>query len=141
MIVERFRPEHLQSLILQPAQEWARANLGDPKYAEGLAETDAFTGLIDGRVVAIAGVRELWEGRGEAWALIARDIGPLGMRQTHYAVRRYLEVSRLRRIEAACDAAFLEAHRWLQLLGFIYEGPLALYTPDGRDCLRFARVR
>lgn len=141
MIVERLRPEHLQALILQPAQEFARASLGKPGYAEALAASEAFAGIIDGRVVACAGVRELWQGRGEAWALIAKDIGAKGMHETHYAVKRYLDESAMRRIEAACDAAFLQAHRWLYLLGFKYEGPLESYTPDGRDCLRFARVR
>lgn len=141
MIVERFRPEHLQALLVQPAQEFARPYFSDPAYGEQLALGDAFAGIVDGCVVACAGVREIWQGRGEAWALIARDIGPWNMRATHYAVRRYLESATLRRIEAACDASFLQAHRWLELLGFIYEGPLAKYTPDGRDCVRFARVR
>lgn len=141
MIVERLRPEHLEALILQPAQQFARANLEQKGYAEALAQGEAFALLSEGRVVACAGVVPMWEGRGDAWALIAADIGPKGMHEAHYVVRKYLEKSALRRIEAACDAAFLQAHRWLYLLGFAYEGPLAKYTPDGRDCLRFARVR
>ncbi len=141
MIVERFKPEHLQALILQPAQEFARSSLADRSFGEALAAGDSYTAIMDGRVVACAGVQSMWEGRGDAWALIARDIGPDGMHEMHYAVKRYLRASMLRRIEAACDATFLQAHRWLMLLGFRYEGPLAKYTPDGRDCLRFARVR
>lgn len=141
MLVERFRPEHMEELVLQPAQELALAPLGKRRNAELLAQGDAFAGLIAGRVVVCAGVVQMWEGRGDAWSLISTDIGPQGMHETHYAVRRYLAASSLRRIEAACDAAFLQAHRWMYLLGFAYEGPLAKYTPDGRDCLRFARVR
>lgn len=138
MIVERFRPEHLEQLILQPAQEFAGLNRG---HAESLSKTESFAGLIDGRVVACAGVTPLWDGRGEAWALIARDIGAKGMHELHFQAKRYLSGSALRRIEASCDATFMQAHRWLFLLGFKFEGPLRKYTPDGRDCLRFARVK
>lgn len=141
MLIERFRPEHLQSLILQPAQEWARPSFDDPSYAEQLAKFDSYSGFIDGRIVMCGGITRMWEGRGEAWALIARDVGPSGMHSIHYAVKRYLGAATLRRIEAACDASFLQAHRWLVLLGFKYEGKMEKYTPDGRDCLRFAMVR
>ena len=141
MIVERFKPSHLEELMLQPAQEYARGDMEKKGYGEVLAKGDSFTGIIDGRIVVCAGVVPMWAGRGETWALIAGDIGKLGMRELHYAARRYLEMSQLRRIEAHCDASFKQAHRWLKLLGFQYEGPLAKYTPDGRDCLRFARIR
>lgn len=140
MIVEPFRPDHLESFIAQPAQEYARANLGSAAYRQALVGPYSFAGLIDGRVVACAGVVPLWEGRADAWALVAQDIGPLGMHRLHFAVARHLKRFSFRRIEAACDASFLQAHRWLELLGFAYEGPLKAYTPDGRDCLRFARI-
>lgn len=141
MIFEPFKPEHLQALIVQPAQEYARADYQRREYAEALVNGDSYAAVMDGRVVACVGVLPIWQGRGDAWAIIARDIGPKGMHALHYEVRKRLQNVNLRRIEAACDAAFLQAHRWLYLLGFKYEGPLAKYTPDGRDCLRFAMVR
>lgn len=141
MIVERFKPEHLESLVLQPAQEFARATVAEKGYGESLAKFDSFTASVDGRVVACAGVIPMWNGRGDAWALIARDIGAKGMHELHYAVLRYIRASSLRRVEACCDATFEQAHRWLMLLGFSYEGPLRKYFPDGRDGIRFAMVR
>ena len=141
MIVMPFKPEHLETLVLQPAQEMARVDIAGKGYGEALAKSDSFTALIDGRVAACAGVIPMWEGRGEAWAMIAGDVGPMGMLRIHHAVKRYLDLNGLRRIEAACDAGFAQAHRWLLLLGFHYEGPLAKYTPDGRDCVRYARIR
>ena len=97
MIVERFKAEHLENLVLQPAQEYARANIAAKGYGESLAKFDAFSAIVDGRVVACAGVVPVWDGRGDAWALIAADIGPGGMHDLHFAVKRYLRQSTLRR--------------------------------------------
>lgn len=141
MIVERYHPDHLKDLVLQPAQEYARASVESKDYCNALSHSEAYSAFVNGRVVACIGVVPVWEGRGDAWALIARDIGPMGMHKLHFAVRKLINASPLRRIEACCDAGFEQAHRWLLLLGFGYEGPLRKYTPDGRDCLRFARVR
>jgi hypothetical protein len=139
--MEPYKPEHLQELILQPAQARVRANLSDPEYAQALVGKHSFTLKMDGKVVACFGVLKLWEGRGDAWALISGDIGARGMRRLHFEIRKRLEASHeFRRIETACDAGFEQAKRWLELLGFQYEGPLLKYTPDGRDCLRYARI-
>lgn len=140
-MIETFRPEHLDQLALQPAQSVARIDIANRGYGEALARHESVTVMIDHRVVACAGVVRIWEGRGELWALIAGDIGPAGMQHLHFRARAWLRNTVWRRLEAHCDKEFLEAHRWLQLLGFIYEGPLAKYTPDGRDCVRYARVR
>lgn len=141
MIVETFKPEHLETLILQPAQVHAYANISDKGYGKVLSKYEAYTAFVDGRVVACAGTLPIWDGRAEVWSLVASDIGKLGMRSLHFAVKRWLACAAFRRLEAHCDAGFLQAHRWLMLLGFVYEGPLAKYLPDGRDCIRFARVR
>lgn len=141
MIVTRFNPEHLRALLLQPAQSYAQSSLGDPQKAAQLAAADSWAAIEDGRVVAVAGVSEIWTGRGDAWALIAADIGPRLMTKVHYATKRFLEANTLRRIEAACVADFHQGHRWLEALGFSFEGPLAKYAPDGSDCVRYARVR
>jgi hypothetical protein len=139
--MEAFKPEHLRELVLQPAQERVRANLSNPEYAQALVGEHSFTLKMDGKVVACFGVLKLWEGRGDAWALIDGDIGARGMRRLHFEIRKRLEAAHeFRRIETACDAGFAQAKRWLELLGFQYEGPLLKYTPDGRDCLRFARI-
>jgi hypothetical protein len=131
--MEPYKPEHLQELILQPAQARVRANLSDPEYAQALVGEHSFTLKMNGKVVACFGVLKLWEGRGDAWALISGDIGARGMRRLHFEIRK--------RLEAEHEAGFEQAKRWLSLLGFQYEGPLLKYTPDGRDCLRYARIK
>lgn len=141
MQIIQFQPEHLQELALQPAQKDAYADLAKKEYGESLAKGQAATVLHEGRIVACTGAIPIWKGRAELWSLIAADIGPLGMHKLHFKAKRWLESTDWRRLEAHCDARYLQAHRWLHLLGFKCEGPLEKYTPDGRDCLRFARVR
>lgn len=140
-MIETFKPEHLAQLSLQSFQADARHDVANPAYGKALAQHEAQTVVLDGRVVACCGVVRMWEGRGELWGLIAADIGQEGMRRMHYAAKAWLRNTAWRRLEAHCDAEHVQAHRWLELLGFTCEGPLAKYTPDGRDCLRYARVR
>lgn len=140
MRIEPYSPAHLEALLLQPAQEFARPLLANPDYRQALAVPGmAFTALDGDRVLACAGLMPLWEGRAEAWALMSHDLRShfLGI---HYATKRFLNACGMRRVEAAVDAQFGCAKEWIEALGFKFEGPLASYTPDGRDCLRFARV-
>ncbi|KAF7958209.1 hypothetical protein AWV80_01170 [Cupriavidus sp. UYMU48A] len=77
-----------------------------------------------------------------AWAVIAADIGGSGMLALTRAVRRGMDVCTAQRIEVEVDSYFPQAHRWVQMLGgFEWEGRMRKYTPDGRDCDRYARVR
>lgn len=141
MRIEPYTPAHLQRLLLQPAQVAMRPYLSDPGYARALdIPGKAFAAVEGDQVLACAGIIPMWEGRAEAWALLAADLKPhfLGI---HYATKRFLNACGMRRIEAAVDAQFGCARGWVEALGFIYEGPLAKYTPDGRDCLRYARVK
>lgn len=141
MIVIPYKPSHLESLLLQPAQAPARTYFENPDYARALDRPgNSFTAMDGDRVLAIAGVVPLWEGRAEAWALLGSDLKRdfIGI---HRATLRFLDVCGFRRVEAAVDAQFCQAVDWVKLLGFECEGPLKAYTPDGRDCIRYARVR
>lgn len=141
MIVVPYKPEHLQSLLLQPSQAFMRPFLDKPEYQQSLAiPGKTFTAMDGERVLACAGIVPFWEGRAEAWALMGPDLRR-DFIHIHYAAKRFFNVCGFRRIEAAVDAEFGCAKAWMKALGFIYEGPLLKYTPDGRDCLRYARIQ
>jgi RimJ/RimL family protein N-acetyltransferase len=55
--------------------------------------------------------------------------------------RRMLRNCPRRRIQATTDPEFGPGQRWLLMLGFVQEGRLRAYTPDGRDQLMYARIR
>lgn len=141
MIIEPYKPEHLDALLLQPAQEFMRPYFSDPQYRRALAVPGkAFAASHDGVVLGCAGVMPIWEGRAEAWALLGADLKNHFL-AIHHATKRFLQACDVRRVEATVDAEFCPAREWIVHLGFRYEGPLRAYTPDGRDCLRFVRIR
>lgn len=140
MNVVPFRREHLQRMVLQPRQEGMRELLTDELYAM-MESSDSFTGLDGDRVLACAGTFQIWQGRAAAWAYISNDVGNRMLDVTR-AVRRYLDMVGHRRVEMDVDVEFEAAHRWARLLGFTLEAPhREFFTPDGRDCALYARVR
>jgi hypothetical protein len=141
MRIEPFRPEHLETLILQPQQERARAFLANPDYGKALANGLAYAAIDDdGTVLCCAGLLPMWEGRAEAWALMGGNLKRHFL-AIHHAALRFLSVAEFRRIEAVVDAQFCTGHKWLERLGFKPEGLREAYTPDGRDCIGYAKVR
>jgi ribosomal protein S18 acetylase RimI-like enzyme len=141
MMIAPFHPDHLASMLLQPAQAGVQPLLGDPAYGASLAQAGpCYSAVVDGVVIACAGLIPQWQGRAVAWALISNAAGPhfLGV---HRAVRRALQVHDFRRVETGVVVDFEEGHRWAKMLGFEREGRMRAYTPDGRDCDLYARVR
>ena len=74
--VVKFKPADLDELRLQPAQEYLAAFVGRPGYGQELVDAGpCSTGRYHGKIVICAGVVNLWQGRGSAWALLAGDAG------------------------------------------------------------------
>lgn len=142
MHISPYKAYDLHELMIQPAQAHMRDLLLSNGYPEALEAHDSYTGRIDGRVVACAGMIPLWEGVVRAWAVIGADIGPGGMTSLHRAARRAIAACPARRIEIEVVTSFKEAHRWVRMLGgFEREGTMRKYTPDGQDCDKYARVK
>ena len=141
MTLRPYAAADLEALLLQPAQAHLQGQLAGHGYAQALEACEAYTCLVQGRVIACLGLYRLHPGRALAWALIARDAGR-HFSALHRAARRYLRECRITRIEAHVDSDFAAGHRWLRLLGFERETPQGMrgFTPDGRTCDLYARV-
>jgi hypothetical protein len=112
-----------------------------PEYGRSLEAVGySYTAMVDGRPIACAGLAEQWEGRALAWALIGQDAGPHFVRMVR-GMRRALDMSRWRRIEAQVDAEFVEGIRLAVMLGFEVESKMRLFTTEGRDAFMFVRIR
>lgn len=141
MKVIPFEAGHLQLLALQEAQSMFEPLRAKPSYGISL-ETGgpAFSAVVDDEIIAALGIIPQWENRAVAWGLI-------GSKARHHfvpitkAILRFLELTEYRRIETPVDVEFEQGHRWARLLGFEREGRMRAYTPDGRDCDLYARVK
>jgi hypothetical protein len=141
ILIEPYRPEHMESLRIQPAQARFVPLMADRGYCEALAHAGpAFAAVQDGATIAIGGCVEQSPGRAIAWALLAKTDG-VAFIKVHRAVTRWLEIAPWRRIEAAVESDFAAGHRWIKMLGFTHEGRMRGYTPEGGDCDLYARVR
>lgn len=97
--------------------------------------------LKNGNPIAILGVFEIWEGRGEGWAFFTKN-------NTEYfpriirAAKRFMKGAPYRRIEATVRCNFEEGHRMMRLLGFNCERYEMLgYGPTGEPYSAYALVK
>jgi RimJ/RimL family protein N-acetyltransferase len=140
MIVVPFRPHHIEVFDVREAQQEMRPYFS-AAYAEAIAQTDAFTAFIDGRIVGCAGFIVPWPDRATCWALIAAGVTRRQMVEITHSVERAISLRTERRLEATCDSNFEGAHNWLKRLGFTREGTLRAYTPAGQDNDMYSRIK
>lgn len=137
--VEPYRGDHLGRLV--EAHGISLLAPLEPYYNAALETAGpAYTGFVDGLPVAAAGIANLWPGRAEAWAVMTPATRH-HMTAITRAVRAFLDLAEVRRIDCAVKADFEAGHRWARLLGFEQEGVMRAYGPDGCDYARYARVR
>lgn len=142
MIIVPFEPQHLSGLKLQAAQILLQPTLASQAYGEALRDGgQAFSGVVDGKIVGSGGIVNIWEGRAVAWALFTPD-ALANFMPAYRAIQSFLEISDMRRIEAFVDCGFEKAHNLARKLGFTMECErMRGFTPDGRDCALYSRVR
>jgi hypothetical protein len=141
MNIVPFKAEHLDELVVQPAQRHLDDWVANANY-KALEGPHAFSAINDaGECVFCGGVTEVWPDRAQAWAIIAEGAGALMPRITK-ATRRLMDLVPWRRIEITVDCEFPQGHRWARLLGFTLECErMVAYTPDGRDSALYARIK
>lgn len=137
--VASFWPEDLDSFT--PANVAAVGSVQDLRDA--IVPEHARSGFLDGRVVAAAGVVPMWQGVGLGWLLVASDAAvpavPL-VRALRYGLQDIVAQSGFWRVQADVRADFPLGQRLLHMLGFVPEGALRAYGPDGADFVRLAYV-
>lgn len=133
-----FMAEHLDGFELQPMQSISQSYCTE-EMGKALQQCDSWSAVVDGRVIACAGIVEQWEGRAIAWAFLSTHAKG-HMHGIHKAVSRFLELCNCERIEAHADCEFKEAGRWLNMLGFKCEGKMPKFR-FGRDYYLYGKVR
>ncbi len=141
MLVVPFKAEHLHTLNLQTSQILFAPFLNDAEYGKSLETAgEAFTGIVENETIICSGVVHQWQNRAIAWALISQNAGKHFVK-VHKAVKRFLDMSEVNRIEAYVDDGFEEGYRWIEMLGFKHEGLMRQFSPHGLDMHLYAKVK
>ncbi|MEH6358831.1 MAG: hypothetical protein V7745_07565 [Pseudomonadales bacterium] len=137
-----FKAEHFKEMDLQEGQRYLSSWVSDA-HAKSLEDQNwSYSALDDGVPVCSAGVVEMWQGRGIAWAYVSGIVTPRKFITVHRMIDRFLNGCYLHRIEMTVDCEFDEGHRWAKMLGFDLEAErMVAYRPDGGDCALYARTR
>jgi RimJ/RimL family protein N-acetyltransferase len=104
----------------------------------------AFTVCHGNTALGIAAVNDIFPGVAELWFVMDDSLRnyPKLLHSSGKEVIRWLDnACSYHRIQATCLADDKRDVRWLLRLGFVCEGVMRKYGPDGRDYFRFARVR
>lgn len=142
MKIVALEAQHILEVQLQQAQAYAIPTV-TPEHAQALvrAKGIGWTALdSDGQAIACAGIIEMHPQRGMAWALIS-DAALKQFKTIHRVISAVVRSAPWRRIEMTVDSQHTAGIAWAKRLGFKQEGLMAAYTPDGRDCFLFAKVK
>ena len=143
IVLVPFKARHLHRLDLQQSQRYLSSYMTDEEL-KGLENTkycQAWTYLVDGEPVGCCGVLRQWEGRAVAWMYLDKGAGRHLIRGVRF-IKRYLETTPYRRIEATVDEGFEEGHRLVKMLGFKLEAEcMTGFLPNGGNAALYARVK
>jgi RimJ/RimL family protein N-acetyltransferase len=103
----------------------------------------AFTGLINDKVIAAAGMKRVWGNVAEGWFIAKNDVWnyPITIAKAVKQNIDYLATSnKIKRLQTAVRADFGIGIRFAKWLGFTNEGLMKSYGFDGSDHYRMARI-
>ena len=98
----------------------------------------------DGQLLGCGGVGMYWSGVGEAWLLLSARVSnyPVSLhRICSRALSRIIDDEKLHRVQAVVPQGHERARRWIERLGFCYEGLMPGYGPDQSWFERYGRVK
>lgn len=141
--VTPFETWHLELLLaqgVQPSQARASHVLARHAKVAKPVGTSLTAWDDDGRVLITGGVMAVDNTCGTLWAVLSAHAG-CRMLAVHRGLSRFLDSQPQRRIEATVEAGFAPGCRWLELLGFEFEGHMRGYGDNGETHERYALVR
>ncbi len=130
-------PEHFNLIDFRNQEAEALAN--DPSAKQrffSLCEIgQTGTLLCDGRILCIMGLCQLWPGVWECFVFPSRyihDYKKVYLRYAKTYLHQSIEDYKIRRIQTM-SLSDPETNKWMQFLGFNFEGLHRKYGPEGSD--------
>ena len=132
-------------IVVRPEDEHIKASPYFKAWAEANEKGAGFTGIrkSDGKILGCGGIKVLWPGCGEAWAIYSDEIGSYTKDCRNYAIyylSELLKALELHRLQCVVDAEDKVKVRFAKSLGFEWEGVMKAYQPDGKDSVMLAYV-
>ncbi len=135
--------------ILPGDMEYVKANPFETYiklYPNQTPPETSYTCLFDGKIVAVGGIREYWKGVGESWLILTKHaqkkgiFGLIAYNAIKKKLNEIIEDEKFWRIEANARADFPKAIRFIESLGFEFEGIKRKYTPDQCDMRSYSKI-
>ena len=131
MVFVPFHPDHIGQMQNYGGQEQLVMSVQKDDLYDIHKRSDAYTGMVDGRIVGCAGIVRVTQHRGVAWGVF-QQTGRNEFLSIHMRVRQALRDSDLKRIEAFVDPRSPRAMRWIAMLGFVmWNSYWPYFYPDG----------
>lgn len=130
-----YEPAHYEALAV--SMPWLEARRAEEL---GRAPSVAFSGLVDGRLMACAGIAFQWAGLGSAWVAMLPEMRQYPVTLTRRVVRYLAHAVRaldLHRVEADVLADNEADRRWVTWMGFQEEGRMSRRGPHQETMLRY----
>lgn len=146
MRVVPFEPRHLAAIEPGPFELLAVEGLPENVFRQGYAiPGPALTVCADdGAPLGAAGLVPLWAGVAQGWMFASERLRahPVAL---HRTLARALDAAqsalRLHRVQISVHERFLASRRWAGRLGFLCEGAMPGYGPNGDTYYRYARLQ
>jgi RimJ/RimL family protein N-acetyltransferase len=141
-----FNVSHVFQMEMKPMeQEFVDST---PDFIENLmsnANPDySWTGVADGKIVAIFGVSELWPGVADLWMIPSVHINKHAMavvRGAKAVIDKAVDDFETRRLQITVREDNQIAYRFARALGFDVECLMKSYGPEGADYYLMSRIK
>lgn len=135
-----FKPEDLKGLEVNEFVSFIQPDLDNEEYGKFLAQGEAYSASVDGKIIACAGFMPLGEYRCHAWALFSPKTQKHMTGIVRFGKNVVYNIG-MPRIETNIRSDFAQAIKFIELLGFVRETPLPMknFGDDGMDYYLYAR--
>lgn len=146
--IREFRAEDLAGFVPgRPEMEVVKhITQGAQAYGAYLAsQGPAWSGFdSEGTFLGAGGIGYYWPGVAEGWLLLSKgtDNYPFSLhRIVRLMVEKAFAVNGLKRLQVSVPVDMQRSRKWIARLGFVREGLMRRYGPDGHDYVLYAMVR